>query len=57
MKAVSRATITFSYGPQYQDAGLLNDPVWVEEQTFQEWQKVRQQIVAEHVGQHVQGSG
>ncbi|TNN80587.1 hypothetical protein EYF80_009093 [Liparis tanakae] len=47
-------SLTLGYGPQDQDARLLDDPVGVEEQAFQERQEVGQQVVAEHVGQHVQ---
>lgn len=47
-------TLTLSYGPQHQDARLLDDPVGVEEQAFQERQKVGQQVVTEHVCQHIQ---
>lgn len=47
---------TFCNGSQNQDAGLLDDPVVVEEQLFQQGEEVRQQVVTEHVGQNVQSS-
>lgn len=46
--------ITFSYSPKHKDARLLNHPVWMEEQFFQEGQYMQQQFIPEHVGQHIQ---
>lgn len=64
MRAMARAflriqkilqRVTFSYGPQDQNSRLFDDPVGVEEQAFEQGQQVRQQIIAEDVGEHIQG--
>ncbi|TNN34905.1 hypothetical protein EYF80_054929 [Liparis tanakae] len=46
-----------SDSPQHQDAGLFDDPLGMEEQLLEKRQEVQQQIVPEHVGQHVQRCG
>lgn len=57
MPCASLRLLTFSYSPQHEDAGLFNDPLGMEEQLFEKGQEVQQQIVLEHVGQHVQCCG
>lgn len=51
---ISSPLLTFSYRPQHKDAGLFNYPLWMEQQLFEQRQDVQQQVVPEHVGQHVQ---
>lgn len=46
--------LTLGNGAQYEDARFLDDPVGMEEQGFQEWQQVGQQLISKHVGKHVQ---
>lgn len=46
--------LTLSDGPQHQDARLLGDPVRGEEKALEQGQQVRQQLVSEHIGQHIQ---
>ena len=48
-------SLTLSNGPEHQDARLLDDPVRVEKQAFQEGKEMWQQVVTEHIGQHIQG--
>lgn len=45
--------LTFSYSTQNKNARFLNNPVGVEEEALQKWEKVRQEVVAENIGQNV----
>lgn len=52
--SLSLALLTLSNGTQHEDAGLLDDPVGVEKQAFEEGEEMRKQLIPKHVGENVE---
>ena len=50
----SLLSLTLSDSSQHEDARLLDDPVRVEEQSFEQRQEMWEQLLTEHVGKNIQ---
>lgn len=47
-------SLTLSNSPEHQDAGLLDDPIGMEKQAFEQGEEMRQQLFTKHISKNIE---